>query len=181
MELELEQVVIRDEDLVVFFPYDAIVEGELVVAPIHSFKDLKDFPDALIEKMFHVVNKMSSSLFDLVGCQGTNLLIQNGEVAGQKTESLFIRIIPRFENDSVKLDWSPSQPKPEDLEDVVKSLKNFDESVEQEKALRKHKEEIEKEVEPEIVSDSKKDETHENNREENKEESYLLKSLRRNP
>lgn len=177
MELELEQVVIRDEELVVFFPFDAIVEGELVVAPIHSFQSLNDIPDVLIEKMFHVINKMSSSLFDLVGCQGTNLLIQNGTIAGQKSESLFIRVIPRFENDSVKLEWPSSQAKPEDLEDVVKSLKNFDELLEKEEDLKKHREEIEREIEPEIVSDSQKEESQKGKKEEN----YLLRSLRRNP
>ncbi|MCC7574429.1 HIT domain-containing protein [Candidatus Woesearchaeota archaeon] len=163
MELQLEQVIIRDEELVVFFPEETIVEGELVVAPIHAFKTLEDIPEALIEKMFHVVNKMSSSLFDLLGCHGTNLLIQNGEIAGQKSESLFIRIIPRFQDDSLQLKWDSSPSSPEDLENVVKSFKDADEEKIQEAYLEEQKKQATQKVPEEEQND------------------YLLKSLKRNP
>lgn len=167
MELKLEQVIIRDEDLVVFLPLNPCVEGELVVAPIHAFKTLEELPDVLVEKMFQVTNKMSSSLFDLLGCQGTNLLIQNGVDANQSSDSLFIRIIPRFENDSLKFDWSPSPASPEDLEGVVSSLKGFDEDKDKEVFEAKQREEALSSKEPESIDSS--------------EDNYLLKSLRRNP
>ncbi len=167
MELKLEQVIIRDEELVVFLPLTPSVEGELVVAPIHAFKTLEELPDALVEKMFHVANKMSSSLFDLLGCQGTNLLIQNGKTANQSSDSLFIRIIPRFENDSLKFEWDPTPAKPEELESVVSSFKSFDE--------RKDKEVFEEKQKADVLSEKKSDVI------ENSKDNYLLKSLRRNP
>ncbi len=167
MKLELEQVIIRDEELVVFFPTNAIVEGEIIIAPILTFKTLEEIPPALIEKMFHVTNKMSSSLFELLGCHGTNLLIQNGEVAGHREETLFIRLMPRYTDDKIKLEWTPAQANPQDLEDVVKSFKALDEREEQKIIDQKKQEEIEKKEEPEQI--------------DNKEENYLLKSLRRNP
>lgn len=167
MELKFEQVVIRDEDLVVFFPFDAVVEGELVVAPIHSFKSFDDLPDALVEKMFHVADKMSGSLFDILKCQGTNLLIGDGSASGQVSDSLFIRIIPRFESDSLDLKWSSSNASKEDLDSVVKSFKDFDEDIEKEKLLESEKKRFSEKKEPDVI-DSDKD-------------NFLLKSLRRNP
>lgn len=167
MELKLEQVIIRDEELVVFMPEETIVEGEIIVAPIHALKKLEDFPDIILEKMFHVVNKMSSSLFEILGCQGTNILIQNGEIAGQKSETLFIRIIPRFENDEVNLKWTPSPAKPEELKEIEKKFKDAEEQEIKEKEFEKQKEQIQTKKEPEQIKDEK--------------ENYLLKSLRRNP
>ncbi len=167
MELKLEQVIIRDEELVVFFPFDAVVEGELVVAPLHAFKSFEDVPDVLVEKMFHVANKMSGSLFDLLGCHGTNLLIQNGSSAGQVSDSLFIRIIPRFDGDSLNLKWDAKQASSEDLESVVQSFKSFDEQKDKDLALEKIKEESKLVGEADHIKPDK--------------ENYLLKSLRRNP
>ena len=167
MKLELEQVVIRDAELVVFFPTQAIIEGELIVAPIHTFKNIEDLPEALIEKMFHVANKMNSSMFDLLGCHGTNILIQNGEIAGQNAETLFIRLIPRYENDNIELKWEPKQAKPEDLDSVMNSLKDYDDLIKEKKFLEEQKKVANEKKEPEKI---KKD-----------EENYLLKSLRRNP
>jgi histidine triad (HIT) family protein len=167
MELKLEQVVIRDDELVVFFPLDAIVEGELVVAPIHSFKSFNDLPDSLVEKMFHVVHKMSSSLFDILKCHGTNLLIQDGSFAGQVSDSLFIRIIPRFEGDSLALNWSSNQASPEDLDGLVKSFKNFDDDLVKEEHFELEKKRVEESNKPDSIDGDK--------------DNYLLKSLRRNP
>ena len=164
MELKLEQVIIRDEELVVFFPQDAITYGEIIISPLHAFKTLEDVPDLLLEKMFHVLNKMSSSLFDLIGCHGTNILIQNGADAGQKSDALFIRIIPRFENDSLKLEWEPKPANPQDIESVHSAIKDLDEDIEKEKIIEKQKELAKENIEPESVKND-----------------YLLKSIRRNP
>ena len=167
MELKLEQVIVRDEELVVFMPEETIVEGEIIVAPIHALKKLEDFPDIILEKMFHVVNKMSSSLFEILGCQGTNILIQNGEIAGQKSETLFIRIIPRFENDNVNLKWTSKEAPPQELKEIEKKFKDAEEQEQKEKEFEKQKQQIQAKKEPEQIKDEK--------------ENYLLKSLRRNP
>ena len=115
--------------------------------------------------MFHVVDKMSASLFDLLGCQGTNLLIQSGKEAGQVSESLAIRIIPRFENDSLNLKWTPKPASPEELDGLVKSFKDLEENNKKTEMFEQQQKEIQKKKEPETLS----------------KDNYLLKSIRRNP
>lgn len=162
MELKLEQVIIRDDDLVVFLPEKTITEGELIIAPLYAFKTIEEMPNTLIEKMFHVLNKMSSALFDLLGCQGTNILIQNGKDAGATEETIFIRIIPRYQEDNLALKWDPKQANPQELEEMIKAFKGIDED----KARKE---------------DEEKKQTITKQEPETMKENYLTKSLRRNP
>ncbi|PIN81674.1 hypothetical protein COV13_00560, partial [Candidatus Woesearchaeota archaeon CG10_big_fil_rev_8_21_14_0_10_32_9] len=80
METEL---ITQDEDIMVLVPRKAIVPGQIIIAPIQDIVVLEQVPDALLQKMMQIANKMSSLLFETLKCHGTNILIQNGVAAGQ--------------------------------------------------------------------------------------------------
>src|SRR3989344_6558426 len=79
--------------------------GHLVLLPKQHATIIEQLPDEIMEHMFIVANKLSVALFDALNCHGTNILIQNGVSAGQKTNHVMMHIIPRIENDGLNFHW----------------------------------------------------------------------------
>ena len=167
METEL---ITQDEDIMVLVPRKAIVPGQIIIAPIQDIVVLEQVPDALLQKMMQIANKMSSLLFETLKCHGTNILIQNGVAAGQ-INKFSINIIPRFENDNVVLEWEPKQVKPEQLDSAIANINLVDKKEDEAKFIQQQKTKVE----------TKKVETITDKTEVKDKENYLIKSLNRLP
>lgn len=159
-----DEIILEDAEVAVLLPKNAYCEGHLIIAPKKKFTIMEELPDELVEKLFQVANKVSSVLFESLGCHGTNILIQNGEAAGQYADNVSINILPRFETDSLKLEWTPTKAEESELKDVLNSLSSS-ESMEKEKKF------LESQKEKAVQKDEK----------EIEEDNYLTKSLNRLP
>jgi diadenosine tetraphosphate (Ap4A) HIT family hydrolase len=89
--------------------------------------------------MFQVANKISSVLFEKLNCHGTNILIQNGVGAGQINPRFSINVIPRFENDKLKLEWTPTPTEPEKINSVQTRFNEIDNAEKEKKYLEAQK------------------------------------------
>ena len=67
--------------------------------------------------MQNMENPMITKLKDIVGCDGYNVLQNNGIAAGQTVFHFHMHLIPRYENDEVNIGWKPGT-----LTDEVKEL-----------------------------------------------------------
>jgi histidine triad (HIT) family protein len=97
--------------------------GHILVIPKKHFSILEQIPEELVGKMFELANKASMCVFEGLGAQGTNILVQNGIPAGQKANHVMIHIIPRFENDGIELSWTPKQASDEELNEIEAKFK----------------------------------------------------------
>ena len=121
-------------------------------------------PDFILQKCSVLANKVGMAIFEALGCQGTNVFIENGLAGGQKVPHFAIEVIPRAENDAVQLTWQPQQIAEDELEVTASILK----------------EELEKPVK---MKEEKKaeDKPTEKMKEKENTQNYLLKALRRMP
>ena len=159
---EKELKIYEDPEIVAFLEEKSSALGHILLLPKKHFPILEQLPDKLIGQILIIANKLSSALFDSIGCHGTNILINNGIAAGQKHSHFSLNIIPRTENDNIKLEWQPKQLSEEEISTTELKLKEHTASVgiiEQEK---------EKPIEIEKKSDIIKG-----------KDNYLLKHLRR--
>ena len=65
--------------------------------------------DAILEKCSAIANKVGIAVFDSLGVQGTNLIINNGLGAGQKVPHFCLEVYPRQENDGLPLQLTPKK------------------------------------------------------------------------
>ncbi|HSU72401.1 MAG TPA: HIT family protein [Candidatus Binatia bacterium] len=142
--------------------------GHLIVAPKTHHVILEQVPDWVMGKLFTVANKLSIALFEGLGAQGTNLLIQNGAAAGQGAPHVSVNIVPRQENDGLNLLWQPRQLSEEEMSTVELKLKQEIKSI---GSFDKEKPKPKEEPKPDVKKEYKLSE----------EENYLIKSLRRIP
>jgi len=122
-------LIFEDERLSVMFSPEPAVPGHIVVVPKQHFPILETVPDFIVSEMFKAANKASIILFDGIGAQGTNIIIQNGPPAGQKHTHISINILPRFENDVLKIGWAPKQASEEELSKIESQLKDETKNV----------------------------------------------------
>lgn len=97
----------EDEHVVAMVAADPMAPGHIMVVPKPHAPILESIPDVIIRRMFVVANKLSIAVFEAVGAQGTNFLVQNGIPAGQSKPHCAIHIIPRVEGDGLNLEWQP--------------------------------------------------------------------------
>tara|TARA_Y100000310_G_scaffold341089_1_gene439057 strand:+ start:1488 stop:2072 length:585 start_codon:yes stop_codon:yes gene_type:complete len=143
--------------------------GHCFVIPKNHYPIIEQVPDQEITKLFSVANKISSSIFEKLKVQGTNILVANGIPAGQTVAHFMINVIPRTEGDGINLQWKPKQLTEEEMSTVELKLKDQIQNVGVGKveSIEKPKTEAEK---PQTVSISDDD-----------EEDYIAKQMRRIP
>ena len=158
---------LRDDDVMVITPKNAIVKGHVIVAPIEEYKIIEEVPHPLLAKMFQIANKFSSVLFDTMHCQGTNILVQNGVGAGQINKRFSINVIPRYEEDGLGLEWAPKQAEAEKLDAAQARFNDVDSEEREAHVIMEQKKKAEEKKETHIIkSDDKK-------------KNYFLRSLDR--
>jgi len=167
-------IIYEDNDVAIAIRDFSTIAGQITVFPKQHHTILEMVPDELVQKCFILANKVSMAIFEGLGAQGTNLLIQNGLGAGQKIPHFAIEVIPRREGDGLKLQWDPKQLSPDEMDTAYLLIKE-----EADKLVdigKKKKEDKKEEPKPEV----KKEEGLKVTKAEGKE-NYLLKSMRRLP
>lgn len=162
-----EEILLEDEDILVLMPKKAACKGHIIVATKKEYVILEAVPDDLLTKLFQVANKISSVLFEKLQCHGTSLLLQNGVSAGQINKHVSINVLPRYQDDGLKLEWTPHPSSQEDLQGVLNALKDGEQEEQAQHYLETQKKSVEKNKE-------KKEIKYE-------EENYLVRQLNRLP
>lgn len=119
----------EDEDLLAVLDINGANPGHVFVIPKDHYTILEQVPDFLVGRLFSIANKVSSSLFETLSIQGTNLFITNGISAGQVAAHFMINIIPRKDNDGINITWQPQQLSEDDMSTAELKLKEAAKNV----------------------------------------------------
>lgn len=110
------QVLYEDNEIMVVVKDMIFTPGQVTIFPKSHFTILEMVPDAILQKCFTIANKVGMAVFDGLGSQGTNILVQNGLSAGQKVPHFAVEVIPRREEDNLNLRWDPQQVPEEEMD-----------------------------------------------------------------
>ncbi len=82
-------------------------KGHTVLIPKEHSADIYELPDETAAHLLVVAKKIAKVLKQELCCDGINILQNNGKAAGQTVNHFHVHIIPRYENDTVKISWEP--------------------------------------------------------------------------
>ncbi len=99
--------VYEDEDFKAIMDIAPAAKGHMVILSKRHCVNLLELDDASAAKGLVTARKLAVALKAELGCDGINLLQNNGEAAGQTVSHYHMHLIPRYENDSVKIPWIP--------------------------------------------------------------------------
>ena len=90
----------RDEICVAFLDLNPINPGHTLICPIRHVTSFIDIESQEMEAILGVAQHVASAQKQkLANCLGVNLLLSDGEVAGQEVSHAHFHVIPRGESD----------------------------------------------------------------------------------
>ncbi len=95
----------EDEDFRVILDIEPASVGHALILPKGHYANLYELPDELAAKALVLAKKVVTKMTDIVGCDGYNILQNNGEAAGQTVFLFHMHLIPRYTEDKVTIAW----------------------------------------------------------------------------
>lgn len=97
---EIPSVKIYEDDLCfVILDLSPVNKGHALVISKECRTTFTEIPDQTLHHMVNVAKKVDGKLREVLGADGTNIMINNGPASGQEVPHLHIHVIPRFSGD----------------------------------------------------------------------------------
>lgn len=109
----------EDEDFRVILDLSPAAKGHSLILPKRHAANLYELPDDLAAKALLVARKVGKTLQEGLGCDGLNVLQNNGEAAGQTVFHFHMHLIPRRTKDGVGIGWKQGTLTQEDKDEVL--------------------------------------------------------------
>ena len=112
----------EDEDFNVILDLAPACKGHALILPKQHADNLYELPDETAGKAFVLAKKLAKIMKEKLGCDGLNVVQNNGTIAGQTVFHFHMHLIPRYEDDGQKIAWNPKEAAAEDLTAVKELL-----------------------------------------------------------
>lgn len=112
----------EDEDFRVILDLGPASKGHALILPKEHFANLYELSDEVAAKVLIVAKKVITKMTEVLGCDGYNLVQNNGEAAGQTVFHFHMHLIPRYKDDQVGLGWNMGKLTDEDKEEILSKL-----------------------------------------------------------
>ncbi len=96
--------VYEDELLLAYLDINPFSRGHTLVIPKRHSQGLLDTDEAMLSKIIVRVKRIAAHLVAKLGCDGFNILQNNGEAAGQTVRHVHFHIIPRRAGDPLSFE-----------------------------------------------------------------------------
>ncbi len=110
--------VYEDENTIAVLDINPANLGHILVLPKEHYMIMPQIPDSEIGAVFNTVKLLSQACLKSLSVDGTNILVANGAVAGQKAQHFMVHIIPRSEGDNLNFTIPQKTHKDEELDAI---------------------------------------------------------------
>jgi histidine triad (HIT) family protein len=93
--------VFEDEDFLAILDIRPMIPGHTLLIPKKFFVNVFDAPEDVAAKIYPTLTKIANAMKTALGCDGVNLIQNNGSAAGQEVFHAHVHIIPRFNDDGI--------------------------------------------------------------------------------
>ena len=113
----------EDEDFKVILDASPATKGHALILPKEHFDNIYEVDDSIAAKIFPLAKKLATAMTKKLGCDGFNILQNNGEAAGQTVFHLHIHLLPRYKDEKAILEWDHLEFSDEEMAEIRDSLK----------------------------------------------------------
>ena len=115
--------VYEDDAVIAFMDINPINEGHTLIVPKQHFAELHEMPETLATQLFKVALRVEKAVRNIeIECEGTNLIQNNGKVAGQDVHHVHFHVIPRRKQDTFRFKIEPLKIERKRLQEIAASL-----------------------------------------------------------
>lgn len=112
----------EDEMFRVILDLGPATKGHALILPKEHFANIYEISDEAAAKAMLLAKKMAGVMTKALGCDGFNIVQNNGEAAGQTVFHFHIHLIPRYEHDAAGITWTPGTLTDDTKEELIKKI-----------------------------------------------------------
>ena len=120
------QIVDSDEHTLAFMDINPATRGHALVVPRTHSADLFEVSDEDLSHTMLAARRLAGRMREVLEPDGFNLLNSCGSAAWQTVFHFHIHVIPRYEDDPLKLPWVPGPGDPDEIASVAEQLRGDD-------------------------------------------------------
>ena len=119
------RTVYEDEGYKAIMDVSPASKGHVIVLPKNHASNVFEISEEELSGAMIVAKKVAAMLKEKLGCDGVNILQNNGEDAGQTVFHLHVHVIPRFKNDQLGLTWKQGEADAKVLDEIIDQAKKM--------------------------------------------------------
>lgn len=112
----------EDDSFRVILDLGPATKGHALILPKEHYADLYELPEDAAGEVMKLAKKMVTKMTERLGCEGFNLVQNNGDLAGQTVFHFHMHMIPRYQADRQKIGWKPQEVTQEELEEIKNTI-----------------------------------------------------------
>lgn len=112
----------EDDNFRVILDLGPATKGHALVLPKEHYANLYELPEETAGEAMKLAKRMVMKMTESLGCEGFNLVQNNGDLAGQTVFHFHMHMIPRYQADGQKIGWKPQEISQEELEEIKNTI-----------------------------------------------------------
>lgn len=116
--------VYEDDHFLAFLDISQATRGHTLVIPKKHISNIFELDEEYARNMMNVIAKTAKILQNKLGITSVNLLNNSGKLAGQTVDHFHVHIIPRYQNDDCKFDFTEHEFNAENLQKLYETINN---------------------------------------------------------
>ena len=112
----------EDDDFRVMLDAGPASRGHALILPKSHAKDLTELDAQTASKVLPLAAKIGRAMLAGLGCDGFNLVQNNGEAAGQTVLHFHMHVIPRYAGGPAMVSWNPQTVSDADKAEIVEKV-----------------------------------------------------------
>lgn len=114
--------VYEDDMFRVILDMGPATRGHALILPKEHYEDLTVLDESYASRALILAARVGRAMKKALGCSGFNIVQNNGESAGQTVHHFHIHIIPRYDNGSDIVSWTPGKVGSDELSSTAASI-----------------------------------------------------------
>jgi histidine triad (HIT) family protein len=112
----------EDQSFKVILDLAPASRGHALILPKNHYANIYELDEETTKNAFALAKKLSEKMTKALGCDGFNIVQNNGTAAGQTVFHFHIHLIPRYEKDDANFGWQTHEITEDELESIVKLM-----------------------------------------------------------
>lgn len=99
-------------------------KGHALIITKEHYDNIFQLDAETAAKIFSFATVAAKAIKEETGCEGMNVLQNNGAVAGQTVNHFHLHLVPRNTVDGVNMSWAPKETVAEEQQTLAKAIKS---------------------------------------------------------
>ncbi len=112
----------EDEMTMAFMDLNPGTRGHLLVVPREHVADIHAITETDLGAVARTAQRMAGRIVERLGADGVNVIQNSGAAAWQSVLHYHVHVVPRYQDDPLRLPWTPAPGDPDEIAAVAKEL-----------------------------------------------------------